>query len=37
MASKQVVAAVPGAASRVKHTQGLPGVPIKMYLASILT
>lgn len=32
----EVVAAVPGATSRVKHTQGLPGDPIEIHLASII-
>lgn len=36
MDSKEVVAAVPRPTSRVKHTQGLPGSPIEIHLASIL-
>jgi hypothetical protein len=37
MDSKKVVAAIPGPASRVKHTQGLPGEPVEIHLASILS
>lgn len=36
MDSKQIVAAIPGPTSRVKHTQGLPGEPVEVHLASIL-
>lgn len=36
MDSEQIVAAIPSTASRVKHTQGLPGDPIEIHLASLL-
>jgi hypothetical protein len=36
MDAERIVAAVPGPTTRVKHTQGLPGNPVEMHLASIL-
>ena len=36
MDAKTIVAEVPGPTIRVRHTQGLPGEPVELHLASIL-
>jgi hypothetical protein len=36
MDAERVVAAPPGPTTRVKHTQGLPGEPVEIHLATVL-